>query len=217
MDVLQSIPMFGHDSSKNNGYADPFVFQADLLPLPVKTSQCYWIDKTGDILSGPVPPSAGPARGGKIWEIWHEEANGSNVSDETPYFDYCVSRALSWHKQNRPDLRDNLIARLETQWDTVNEAFKHWITDAPDQQKATYYHALYILLGEKTGWPNSFVSGRKERVLDLLDQLQCSNGGFSTGFTMANGQIQWGQGTDTLGNCETHCWVVMSKIRPTDY
>lgn len=215
MQTLQSISVFGHNGFRNNGYADPFVFQPDLLPAPVKVSQCYHIDKTGKILDAPVVCSAGPAKGSD--EIWHEEANGPNVSVETPYFDYCASRALSWHKQNRPDLRDSLIARLETQWDTVNQAFKHWITDSPDLQKPTYYHALYVLLGEKTGWPSSFVFDHKQRVLDLLDQLQCPNGGFSTGFTLANGQIQWSQDTDTLGNCETHCWVVMSKIRPTDY
>lgn len=209
---LAQFQPLGHDCFRNLGWVDPFLHQKLMHLEPVKTQNCYLWNEVTEKFEPGVP--CDPGVGG----IVHEEHNGDQYGDEEYYFDLSASKALSWHKQFQTSgkisdrwVRDFFITRMEQMWDPSNLGF---VGRGFNGRMTTYYLAAYILVGEKTGWPNPFYTNRRNIVLNTFNSLQLPNGGFGTSYTTKNGKLA---NIEAYGNVETTSLAICANIRPQDY
>jgi hypothetical protein len=209
---LQTFKVSGHDAFRNLGWVDPFMHQDVFYLHPLRTAGCYrWDDSTktfGQRLK---------CRAGMIG-IMQEEWDGSVYRDEERYFDLAASKALSWDKQyartrraSDRQKRSFFIARMENLWSSANLGFRK-----PDQNGnwTTYYLAAYLLVGEKTGWPEPFDLEKRTTVKALLNSLQQGHGGFSTWYRAQDGKVV---NVEQNGNIETTSLAVYANVRPEEY
>jgi len=206
------IETFGHDAFRNRGWVDPFIHQ-DVFDLRrLRTPWCYcWDDLTKKF----GPPLF--CREGMIG-VMQEEWNGSEYEDEERYPNLAASKALSWHKQyvktqsaSDRQNRDFFITRMENLWNPANLGFG--VLDR-ERRMDTYYLAAYLLVGEKTGWPEPFDPGRRTTVKKLLNSLQLAHGGFAAKYIVQDGEVVW---REWNGNVETTSLAVYANILPKDY
>ena len=215
---LQTFKVFGHDAFRNLGWVDPFVHRDVSYPDPLRPARSYrWDDSTksfGTPLERPVEGMGG--MGGIVPEEW----DGSPpYNDEDQYPDLSASKALSWDKQyvktrraSDRQKRDSFITRMENLWNSANLGFRK-----PGQNgniMETYYLAAYLLVGEKTGWPEPFDVERSKTVKGLLNSLQQGHGGFATKYKVQDGKVVW---MEPNGNVETTSLAVYANVRPKDY
>jgi hypothetical protein len=207
---LKSIKLpFGHDASSNNGWADAFIDEQSIGHSPFRGTRCYRILSDGS-LSKPLDCQGG------LLGLMHEEADGGLMLDEENYFLLTASKTLSRHKDHDFINRDRIIRRIEQFWDMDNTGFRKKIDTPPASLKQTMNFAVYILLGEKCGWPVSFSPDIQARAEVMLNRLQLRNGGFATQYFIHNDEILWPR-TDTFGNVETTSLCVMANIDPGRY
>jgi len=209
---LQTFKVFGHDAFRNLGWVDPIIHQDVSYLDPLKTARCYRWDDSTKTFGQPLKCEPG------MIGVMQEEWDGSVYRDEERYFDLAASKALSWDKQyvttrgaSDRQKRDFFITRMENLWDSANLGFRK-----PDQNEnwTTYYLATYLLVGEKTGWPEPFDPERRTTVKAVLNSLQQGHGGFSTWYRAQDGKVV---NMKQDGNIETTSLAVYANIRPKEY
>jgi len=211
---LQTFKVFGHDAFRNRGWVDPFIHQDVIYLGHLKKAGCYRWDDSTKTFGQRLECEAG------MIGIMQEEWDGSEYrdDDEKRYFNLAASKALSCERQYVKTRRasdkkklDLFITRMENLWNSANLGFGE-----PDRNgnMTAYYLAAYLLVGEKTGWPNPFDTERSKTVKAVLNSLQQDHGGFATWYKAQDGKVV---SMELNGNVETTSLAVYANVRPKEY